>query len=325
MRASGGGFVTDANGRDGTTLAYAPRIAAALTSWGGINVVRIPLNEDCWLGINGANPAYSGGAYQQFIRAEVAALSARGIATILDLHWSAPGSWPADRQDVAPNVEHSVPFWQQVATMFRGDRSGMFDLFNEPRLSCYSAACRDYATRVRFEGSCYRDGCRYTYSSGDGTGRTGSFDIAGTQRLVNVIRSTGAQNVIIVEGLGWANSLWQWTQYRPGDPARQLAAEVHVYTSSGAKTPTSLDGMLATGGLSAGYPIIVGEFGEAICPTNTGFARSILDWATARGYAYTAWGWDAGEGCGGPSLVTNNDTGAPTAYGAVVRNHLRGG
>jgi hypothetical protein len=32
-----------------------------------MNVVRIPLNEDCWLGINGVNPAYGGYNYQKAI------------------------------------------------------------------------------------------------------------------------------------------------------------------------------------------------------------------------------------------------------------------
>src|SRR5436305_5983091 len=38
----------------------------AITSW-HTNAVRVPLNEDCWLGINGAPAAYSGATYQQAI------------------------------------------------------------------------------------------------------------------------------------------------------------------------------------------------------------------------------------------------------------------
>jgi hypothetical protein len=68
----------------------------------------------------------------------------------------------------------------------------------------------------------------------------------------------------------------------------------------------------------------VGEFGEAICSgSSNGFTLNTMDWADTYGYSYTAWGWDGGEGCGGPSLVTNNDTGATTAYGAIVEAHLR--
>ena len=39
----------------------------AIAAWGA-NVVRIPMNEDCWLNINGAPPAYSGAAYQNVFR-----------------------------------------------------------------------------------------------------------------------------------------------------------------------------------------------------------------------------------------------------------------
>jgi hypothetical protein len=49
----------------------------------------------------------------------------------------------------------------------------------------------------------------------------------------------------------------------------------------------------------------------------------MMNWADTNGYSYTAWGWDAGEGCGGPSLVTNDDTGALTTYGAIVESHLQ--
>src|SRR6202022_1355001 len=38
----------------------------AIASW-HVNAVRVPLNEDCWLAINGAAAAYSGSTYQNAI------------------------------------------------------------------------------------------------------------------------------------------------------------------------------------------------------------------------------------------------------------------
>ena len=35
---------------------------AAIASWHA-NIVRVPVNEDCWLGINGVKPAYAGRNY----------------------------------------------------------------------------------------------------------------------------------------------------------------------------------------------------------------------------------------------------------------------
>src|ERR1017187_10240468 len=62
---------------------------AAMKAW-GINTVRIPLNEDCWLGINGVE--IGGAAYQAPIIKLVRDLEAAGVYVIVDLHWNAPGT-----------------------------------------------------------------------------------------------------------------------------------------------------------------------------------------------------------------------------------------
>src|SRR5262249_9200704 len=54
--------------------------AAAIASWGA-NAVRVPLNEDCWLGLNGdpnssqgADPPLTQGGYQQEVKNYIADL-----------------------------------------------------------------------------------------------------------------------------------------------------------------------------------------------------------------------------------------------------------
>src|ERR1700716_3818699 len=61
---------------------------SAIASW-RTNVVRVPLNETCWLGINGVTAAYSGASYQNAIADFVALLNRNGLVVILDLHWTA--------------------------------------------------------------------------------------------------------------------------------------------------------------------------------------------------------------------------------------------
>src|ERR1700737_3360223 len=51
---------------------------AAMASW-PINAVRIPLNEDCWLDINGVNPAYAGATYQAAVQSYVNLLHQHGL------------------------------------------------------------------------------------------------------------------------------------------------------------------------------------------------------------------------------------------------------
>jgi endoglucanase len=70
-----------------------------MASW-HINAVRVPLNEDCWLGINGVNPAYAGANYQFAIGTYVRALHSAGLIVILDLHGNAPGATLATGQQV---------------------------------------------------------------------------------------------------------------------------------------------------------------------------------------------------------------------------------
>ena len=51
---------------------------AAIASWKA-NAVRVPLNETCWLAINGVKPAYSGDNYRRAISDFVGRLNRAGL------------------------------------------------------------------------------------------------------------------------------------------------------------------------------------------------------------------------------------------------------
>jgi endoglucanase len=77
-----------------------PAMIAAMKRW-DINVVRVPLNEDCWLGIN--TPRGRGGApYRRIVERYVHALGAAGLYVIVDLHVAAPGRTKATDIDRRP-------------------------------------------------------------------------------------------------------------------------------------------------------------------------------------------------------------------------------
>ena len=78
----------------------------AIAAWGA-NLVRIPLNEDCWLGINGVNPAYGGSNYISAIQTLVSEVNTAGMYAELSLMWAAPGSIQATYQTGAPDEDHS--------------------------------------------------------------------------------------------------------------------------------------------------------------------------------------------------------------------------
>jgi hypothetical protein len=263
---------------------------AAMTSW-RINAVRLPLNEDCWLSINGAPARFSGAPYQAAIRAYVARLHKAGLYVVLDLHWSAPGGAQARGQQLMADHDHAPAFWSSVARQFRSDPAVMFDLYNEPH---------------DISWQCWRDGCFLP----DG------WATAGMQTLVDVVRTAGARQPIVATGLGSGNDLSAWLDYRPHDPANQLVAGFHAYNSLGCVTPACWNTYLQP--VARRFPLITGELGEAGCSHT--FSDSFMRWADSTGVSYLAWTWNP-FGCGAPALISSWD-GQPTAYGEGLRAHL---
>ncbi len=272
----------------------------AMTSW-GITAVRVPLNESCWLGINGVPAAYGGPNYQNAIRDYVARLNAAGLAVILDLHWSAPGAQRALEQQPMPNRDHSVEFWRQVATTFKGHSSVVFDLFNEP----IPDNNRDTAEAWR----CWRDG---------GTCAGLNYQAAGMQELVNAVRDTGATNVIMLGGVQYAARLSRWLEHKPNDPTGNLAAAWHVYNFSWCADQACWDGEVAP--VAQRVPLVMGEMGQNDCAT--WFVERQMAWLDARGASYLGWTWNTWDCGGGPALITDY-TGTPTTLGRAFRDHFR--
>src|SRR2546425_1528056 len=91
----------------------------AIRSWGA-NVVRVPLNETCWLSINGVNPAYSGSNYRRAISHFVGLVNRSGLVVILELHWGAADTAEGLGHAAMPNRDHTPEFWDQVAAAYNG-------------------------------------------------------------------------------------------------------------------------------------------------------------------------------------------------------------
>src|SRR3954447_14068296 len=125
---------------DGPTSARSIR---AMKKW-GINAVRLPLNPDCWLGIDGVKPALGGAAYQAAIDGFVARLNAAGLYVVIDEHVAAPSGQKALGIIPMPDADSSPAFWSSVASHFAANHSLVFDLYNEPHeigWDCWLAGC----------------------------------------------------------------------------------------------------------------------------------------------------------------------------------------
>ncbi len=268
-----------------------PTSIAAINSW-HVNAVRVPLNEDCWLGINGVNPNFSGAKYRSAIQSYVSSLNAAGMAAILDLHWSAPGSQPALSQQVMADADHSPAFWTSVAGAFKSNPGVVFDLYNEPH---------------DISWSCWLNGC--VTSSG--------WQAAGMQALLNSVRSTGATQPVLAGGLNWSGDLSGWLAHEPNDPNHQLGASAHIYNFTQCSTPSCWNSTIAP--VAAAVPVVTGEIGEDDC--TPAFISSYMAWADAHGISYLGWSWNTASCGSGPALITSY-SGSPTAFGAGLQSHL---
>ncbi len=267
---------------------------AAIASW-DVNAVRVPLNEDCWLGTNGVSSTDGGAAYRQAIQSYVHELNQAGMAAILDLHWGAPGSQPATGQEMMPDADHASAFWSSVAGTFVADPGVVFDLFNEPHDVGWS---------------CWLDGCE----------TPAGYQAVGMQSLIGTVRATGATQPIMVEPLDGGGDLSGFLGNAPVDPDNQLVASVHLYNTSACNTPACWNDQIAP--VARRYPVVTGELGETDCSSR--FIDSYMSWADAHGISYLAWTWDAGGDwtCNSGPALLDDYSGTPNVFGAGFRTHL---
>jgi endoglucanase len=271
-----------------------------------INAVRLPLNEDCWLAINGAPAQYSGSGYQTAISQYVSLLRQNGIYVILDLHWNAGGTGQATGQQEMADSDHALDFWKGVAGAFQSDLGVVFDLYNEPH---------DISWPCWQNGGCM-----------DGT-----WPVAGMNQLIAAVRGTGATNVVMAGGLSYSGDLSQWLAYKPTDSTGNLAASFHSYNFSNCHDSTCWSSQLQP--VAAQVPIITGELGENDCQAanmfevaGADYINGFMTWADSNGVSYLGWAWNADfDHCTGPSLNSTGDwTGAtPTSpFGTDFQTHL---
>jgi hypothetical protein len=282
-------------------------LVAPMLAWKA-NTVRIPLNEACWLGIGKVNPQYAGGNYASAIQRFVSMIRGHGMYVILDLHWAAPGTSVGTSQQPMADLDNSPAFWKSVASAFKGDLGVIFDVFNEPYLD---------AGNINGGGDawqCLQKGCSAQLQPP----LSGNYMTAGTQALVDAIRSTGSRNVVMVPGLAYTSDLSGWAAHRPDDPLGNAAASLHLYNFGGCVDVGCFGQHYQA--LARSVPLITGEIGENDCAH--GFIDDYMTWADGLGISYLGWAWNASDCKAFPSLIVDY-SGTPTPFGQGLMTHLQ--
>ena len=282
----------------------------AMATW-NVNVVRVPLNEDCWLNINGIDQQYAGKNYINAIVSYVNLLHQYGMYAEISLMWGAPGAYQATYQPAAPDRDHSPSMWSSMAATFKNDPNVILAPWGETTVGwkCFmQKGCDDEATYGPYNQF---------------------YETAAMREAVKRMRTAGYTGVISLPCIDYANACGKidgakyngstWLEARPNDPMHQLVAEAHVYGKNLCDTVACFNSSMRP--ITKKVPLIFGETGETYdgsdCEPN--YIPTFMNWADAHGVGYEAWTWDTWGNCG--VLISKYDGTPGNDWATWVQQH----
>ncbi len=283
----------------------------AIKEWHA-NIVRVPVSQDRWFGL-GPEQSDGGTAYRLLVKQVIGRITGQGCYAMFDLHWSDSGVWGTQiGQHVMPDV-NSVTFWRSAARVFRNDPGVIYDLYNEPHNTTWEI---------------WRNG-GIVVDNGPTVRQPRTYRAVGMQTLLDVVRSEGADNLVIAGGLDWAYDMSGLLKgYALSDRnGHGVVYANHDYPFKGDTVAKWLAKMeVATRTL----PVIVSEFGSETRPS-TGVPRRPNpnldpDWLakTLKILHDHRWSWIAWDlhPAAGPRLISDWNYTPTPSFGAPVKKEL---
>ena len=149
------------------------------------------------------------------------------------------------------------------------------------------------------------------------------------QKLYDTVRATGANNLVVIGGLGWSFDLSGVTSHAVNGTNILYATHPYQTDSQGMWTASF-------GSLSAKYPIIATEFGDRSASCTPSYASNFMAYANKKAangdnpsneLSWTAWAFYApsspAQQCTFPTLLMDWYT--PNAVGNAVQAALMAG
>jgi hypothetical protein len=272
----------------------------AIGDW-KVNLIRLPLGQDQWFG-KMKNQTDGGVAYHDIVDGLVDTCAAARIYIDLDLHWSDCGKWVNKGGKLGQHNmpdRNSIQFWQAVATRYKNHPNVIFGLYNEPH---------DAPWPVWLNGGSVTN----KPAKEDRNQQKTTYKAVGMQKLYDVVRSTGAENLVTVGGLDWSYDL-SGVLRGYAIKGSNYVYETHPYPKKDKRWDKYF------GEVSKKYPVYIGEWGFGKDDKNvSSYTQNLMDYAQQRNLSWTAWDLHT---TAGPALIKNWEY-EPTAFGKIVKDKL---
>lgn len=155
-------------------------ITVAIDDWKA-NIIRLPVHAERWFG-RGSDQKDGGKSYRELVDQAIEAAETRSAYLILDLHhYRAP-------------KDESIEFWKDAAARYKNRTSVLFGLLNEPH---------GISWEIWRNGGVVDEKAKSDAPKENEEKQT-TFTSPGMQKVVDAIRETGANNVLLAGGLDWA-------------------------------------------------------------------------------------------------------------------------
>ena len=202
-----------------------------------VNVIRLAVHSSYWFGRGKWQNKKNGlDRYRGLVDEVADYMQSRGKYMILDLH-----------EYRAPKPHHAA-FWLDAATRYKNHPGVIFGLLNEPH---------DISWEVWRNGGMAGDEKTGSAHAENNEKLVGEMTI-GMQKLVEIVRSTGAKNLVSVGGLDWGYTLsGVLNGYAIDD--ENLMYESHCYPWKRGWKKAFLD-------VAAKHPVLMGEVGAQDVP-----------------------------------------------------------
>ncbi len=275
--------------------------AAALQDW-NVNVIRFAVKTRFWFGRDPKQGPDGAQAYRKLVDEMIEYAAKHGCYIVLDLH-----------EYRAPTQEHAA-FWSDAAKRYANHPAVLFDMINEP----YDISWEEWRDGGKLAGE-KRDGAIAETTEGKELGAS-----IGMQKLLEVIRATGAKNIVIAGGLDWAYDL---SGVANGFSLTEKGGNGIMYATHIYPWKTDWAGKVLA--VAEKHPIFVGEVGcqpkamefEKVIVDPYQWAPDMLAFIQKYKLNWSAWSFHIDAS---PCVISDwNFT--PTPYwGSFVRSALRG-